>query len=89
MTLSFEVVKESYPSMWLHVDAAWAGVTLACPEYRETSQLPGINEYVDSLCINFHKVNPSGQTLVLNSRLNHPRGEVGIDEFRRIGFLGA
>jgi aromatic-L-amino-acid/L-tryptophan decarboxylase len=42
--------------MWLHVDAAWAGVTLACPEHREMAQLPGINEYADSLCINFHKV---------------------------------
>jgi len=48
-------IKESYPSIWLHIDAAWAGVTLACPEYRETAQLPGINEYTDSLCINFHK----------------------------------
>jgi len=48
-------IKESYPSIWLHVDAAWAGVTLACPEYRETAQLSGINEYADSLCINFHK----------------------------------
>ncbi|KAH9989806.1 pyridoxal phosphate-dependent transferase [Russula vinacea] len=48
-------IKENYPSIWLHVDAAWAGVTLACPEYRETAQLPGINEHADSLCINFHK----------------------------------
>lgn len=40
----------------MHVDAAWAGVTLACPEYRKAAQLPGINEYADSLCINFHKV---------------------------------
>jgi aromatic-L-amino-acid decarboxylase len=56
MTLPFEIVKENYPSIWLHIDAAWAGVTLACPEYRETAQLPGINEYADSLCINFHKV---------------------------------
>jgi glutamate/tyrosine decarboxylase-like PLP-dependent enzyme len=56
MILSFQIVKESYPSIWLHADAAWAGVTLACPEYRETAQLPGINEYADSLGINFHKV---------------------------------
>ncbi|KAI0295987.1 aromatic-L-amino-acid decarboxylase [Russula brevipes] len=48
-------IKESFPFIWLHVDAAWAGVTLACPEYRETAQLPGINEYADSVCINFHK----------------------------------
>ncbi|KAH9000276.1 pyridoxal phosphate-dependent transferase [Lactarius akahatsu] len=48
-------IKKNYPSVWLHVDAAWAGVTLACPEYREIAQLPGINESADSLCINFHK----------------------------------
>jgi len=48
-------IKESYPSIWLHVDAAWAGVTLACPEYREIAQLSGINDYADSICINFHK----------------------------------
>jgi len=48
-------IRESCPFMWLHVDAAWAGVTLACPEYREIAQLPGINEYADSICISFHK----------------------------------
>lgn len=48
-------IKKNCPSIWLHVDAAWAGVTLACPEYREIAQLPGINEHADSLCINFHK----------------------------------
>ncbi|KAH9979065.1 pyridoxal phosphate-dependent transferase [Lactifluus volemus] len=48
-------IKDNFPSIWLHVDAAWAGVTLACPEYREAAQLQGINEYADSLCINFHK----------------------------------
>ncbi|KAI0044522.1 hypothetical protein FA95DRAFT_1608470 [Auriscalpium vulgare] len=48
-------IKEKFPSLWLHVDAAWAGVTLACPELRETAQLAGINEYADSLCVNFHK----------------------------------
>lgn len=63
MTLSFGVVKESYPSIWLHIDAAWAGVTLACPEYRETAQLSGINEYADSLCINFHKVTRLNKTV--------------------------
>jgi aromatic-L-amino-acid decarboxylase len=48
-------IKKNCPSIWLHVDAAWAGVTLACPEYREIAQLSGINEHADSLCINFHK----------------------------------
>jgi glutamate/tyrosine decarboxylase-like PLP-dependent enzyme len=65
MTWSFEIVKENCPSMWLHIDAAWAGVTLACPEYRETAQLPGINEYADSLCINFHKVTRPHKSVVL------------------------
>lgn len=45
-----------YPSLWLHVDAAWAGVALVCPEYREACQLPSVNTYADSFCTNFHKV---------------------------------
>ena len=42
--------------LWVHVDAAWAGVLLSCPEYREQLQLDRINEYADSFCTNFHKV---------------------------------
>ncbi|OAX35426.1 hypothetical protein K503DRAFT_370304 [Rhizopogon vinicolor AM-OR11-026] len=49
-----DVVK-SHPFLWLHVDAAWAGVALVCPEYREVCQLPAINSYADSFCTNFHK----------------------------------
>jgi len=41
--------------MWIHVDAAWAGVTLACPEHREAARLNDINKHGDSLCVNFHK----------------------------------
>ncbi|KIJ40178.1 hypothetical protein M422DRAFT_210014 [Sphaerobolus stellatus SS14] len=41
--------------LWLHVDAAWAGVVLACPEYRGMCQLEGINTYAHSFCLNFHK----------------------------------
>ena len=70
----------------MHVDAAWAGVTLACPEYRETAQLPGINEYVDSLCINFHKVNPSGQALVLICGSTIPVGKWGLTNFDASAF---
>ena len=88
MTLSLQVVKESFPSMWLHIDAAWAGVALACPEYRETAQLPGINGYADSLCINFHKVTRPDKPLFKSTTKSFPF-EVGVDEFRRIGFLGA
>ncbi|KAF8839449.1 hypothetical protein BDN67DRAFT_970046 [Paxillus ammoniavirescens] len=43
------------PSLWLHVDAAWAGVSMACPEYRELCLLDDINKYADSFCTNFHK----------------------------------
>ncbi|XP_066152592.1 3,4-dihydroxyphenylacetaldehyde synthase-like isoform X3 [Euwallacea fornicatus] len=38
--------------MWLHIDAAYAGTALACPEYRYL--LKGI-EYVDSFNFNPHK----------------------------------
>ncbi|KAG2352272.1 pyridoxal phosphate-dependent transferase [Suillus spraguei] len=46
-------VAEHYPFLWLHVDAAWAGLAFVCPEYREAYQLPAINNYVDSFCTNF------------------------------------
>ncbi|OBZ66739.1 Tyrosine decarboxylase 1 [Grifola frondosa] len=49
-----EVLKE-YPSVWLHVDAAWAGVTMACPEYRGTARLEDINKFATSFGTNFHK----------------------------------
>ncbi|KAL6306954.1 pyridoxal phosphate-dependent transferase [Sparassis latifolia] len=49
-----ETLRE-YPSIWFHVDAAWAGVALSCPENREIAQLASINKYVDSLGTNFHK----------------------------------
>jgi len=45
--------------LWLHVDAAWAGVVLALPEYRQLGQLDGINAYAHSFCLNFHKVSSS------------------------------
>ncbi|KAG1794187.1 pyridoxal phosphate-dependent transferase [Suillus plorans] len=48
-------VAKNYPFLWLHVDAAWAGVALVCPEYREACQLSAINTYADSFCTNFHK----------------------------------
>lgn len=43
------------PSLWLHIDAAWAGVALACPEYRDLCFLDDINKYADSFCTNFPK----------------------------------
>ena len=38
--------------IWLHVDAAWAGSALVCPEHRWMAS--GI-EHADSLCVNPHK----------------------------------
>ncbi|KAG8699549.1 hypothetical protein FRC08_005222 [Ceratobasidium sp. 394] len=44
-----------HPDVWLHIDAAWAGVALACPEFRKLSYLDAINTYAHSFCTNFHK----------------------------------
>jgi hypothetical protein len=49
------IVKD-YPSLWLHVDAAWAGSALSCPEYRDMCHLEEINAVATSFCTNFHKV---------------------------------
>ncbi|KAF8344240.1 pyridoxal phosphate-dependent transferase [Cantharellus anzutake] len=42
-------------NVWLHIDAAWAGVSFACPEFRRAGKLDAINAYADSFCTNFHK----------------------------------
>ena len=47
---------KSHPSIWYHVDSAWAGVAFACPEFRTVGKLDAINKYADSFCTNFHKV---------------------------------
>jgi aromatic-L-amino-acid/L-tryptophan decarboxylase len=39
--------------MWLHVDAAYAGVAAVCPELRWVND--GVGEYADSYCTNPHK----------------------------------
>jgi aromatic-L-amino-acid decarboxylase len=59
-----------YPSIWLHIDAAWAGVAFACPEFREEYQLKGVNTYADSFCTNFHKVSslPNGHTGIIHAK---------------------
>ncbi|KAF8318581.1 pyridoxal phosphate-dependent transferase [Cantharellus anzutake] len=41
--------------VWLHIDAAWARVSFACPEFRRAGKLDAINAYADSFCTNFHK----------------------------------
>nr|XP_018265527.1 aromatic-L-amino-acid decarboxylase [Kwoniella dejecticola CBS 10117]OBR87685.1 aromatic-L-amino-acid decarboxylase [Kwoniella dejecticola CBS 10117] len=48
-------VLTNYPTVFLHVDAAWAGVAYALPEYRAPLELNGVNKYADSFCANFHK----------------------------------
>ncbi|KAG8894816.1 hypothetical protein FRC01_012726, partial [Tulasnella sp. 417] len=50
-----EQVVKNYPELWIHVDAAYAGVTLACPEFREICHLDAINRCAHSFCVNFHK----------------------------------
>jgi aromatic-L-amino-acid/L-tryptophan decarboxylase len=47
---------KSYPWLWVHVDAAWAGSALSCPEYRDELYLKEINAFTHSFCSNFHKV---------------------------------
>lgn len=43
-------------SLYLHIDSAWAGTHLACPELRDELMLDGINEFADSINIGMHKV---------------------------------
>ncbi|KAF8528411.1 pyridoxal phosphate-dependent transferase [Hysterangium stoloniferum] len=57
--------------LWIHVDSAWAGVAMSCPEYRELCQLGAINTYAHSFCTNFHKwglVNFDASTLWVRDR---------------------
>lgn len=49
--------------LWVHVDGAYAGVALACPEYRKKCYLAGINHFVDSFCVDFHKAHRSMSSL--------------------------
>ncbi|KAF8198043.1 pyridoxal phosphate-dependent transferase, partial [Pholiota molesta] len=48
-------VAKDYPSLWVHIDAAWAGIALSCPEHRDKLYLEEINAFADSFCANFHK----------------------------------
>lgn len=56
-TCAFDDVEELGPicnedNIWLHIDAAYAGAALACPEYRH--YMTGI-KYADSFNFNMHK----------------------------------
>ncbi|KAF8828784.1 hypothetical protein HHX47_DHR3000279 [Lentinula edodes] len=44
-----------FPDIKIHVDAAWAGMALVCPEFREMCYLKDINAIADSFSTNFHK----------------------------------
>ncbi|KAI9736126.1 MAG: hypothetical protein M1834_001010 [Cirrosporium novae-zelandiae] len=45
-------VMQSYPEIWMHVDAAYAGAALVCPEYQHLVQHLGS---FDSFDMNMHK----------------------------------
>ncbi|KAH8928511.1 PLP-dependent transferase [Atractiella rhizophila] len=40
-------VSRDYPSLFVHVDSAWGGVYLACPENRVEARLEEINAFVE------------------------------------------
>jgi glutamate/tyrosine decarboxylase-like PLP-dependent enzyme len=46
---------KQYPSLWVHIDAAWAGVVYALPEYRQANHLDSLNAFADSFSTNMHK----------------------------------
>ncbi|KAJ7497029.1 pyridoxal phosphate-dependent transferase [Mycena latifolia] len=50
-----QAVLKDHAEVWLHVDAAWAGIALCCPETRAELFLDAINAAADSFCTNFHK----------------------------------
>lgn len=50
-----DVVKRVQSKMWVHVDAAWAGVALSLPEAR-VKMFPDAIDQVDSFSTNYHKV---------------------------------
>ena len=48
-------VARAHPSMWVHVDAAYGGVTFALPEARPAATLAAINAHCHSFSTNLHK----------------------------------
>ncbi|KAG6867400.1 hypothetical protein C0993_003251, partial [Termitomyces sp. T159_Od127] len=71
-TLQFALEEDERRGMKpLVLNAAWAGVALACPEYREKCHLKTINEIANSFCTNFHKwglTNLDASTLWVRNR---------------------
>lgn len=47
-------IREENPYLWVHIDAAYAGTALICPEYRELAQAASL-KYFDSFNFNMHK----------------------------------
>ena len=73
---------KDYPSLWVHIDAAWAGVALSCDEYRKELYLDEINSFANSFCTNFHKVRCLAPALVTGCEVDEQRaivkGRLGV-----------
>ncbi|KAK5062676.1 hypothetical protein LTR84_004749 [Exophiala bonariae] len=66
-----EVLRKAHPNVWVHVDAAYAGAALVCPEFSSQYSASMIN--VDSFNMNMHKwllVNFDASCLFVQNR-NH------------------
>lgn len=50
--ISIAPIKQKYPELWIHIDAAYAGAALICPEYQQYSAYFGL---ADSFDMNMHK----------------------------------
>ncbi|KAK4052980.1 hypothetical protein OIO90_004104 [Microbotryomycetes sp. JL221] len=70
-------VAANFPELFIHVDAAWAGVFLALPELREQCQLTAINAPA-RLSNTPNDVSPSGQVHSFCTNL-HKSGLVTFD----------
>lgn len=65
------VLKKAHPNVWIHVDAAYAGAALVCPEFSSKHSASMI--HVDSFNMNMHKwllVNFDASCLFVQDR-NH------------------
>ncbi|KAL9051232.1 MAG: hypothetical protein Q9162_006159 [Coniocarpon cinnabarinum] len=71
-----DVAREEAPDMWIHVDAAYAGGALICPEFRSPSFMDHL-ERLDSFDVNMHKwlnVNFDASCMFVRSRLDLTQG---------------
>ncbi|KAI9721141.1 MAG: hypothetical protein M1828_005247 [Chrysothrix sp. TS-e1954] len=48
------ITKRMFPDLWVHVDAAYAGSALVCPEYRALAKSQHLHEF-ESVNMNMHK----------------------------------